>query len=57
MPKIEREPKLDFANVLIRPKRSTLSSRSSVNLNRTITFEHAKQRSECDNQLLGQLMK
>jgi GMP reductase len=49
MPKIEREPKLDFANVLIRPKRSTLSSRSSVNLNRTITFEHAKQLSECNN--------
>lgn len=49
MPKIEREPKLDFANVLIRPKRSTLSSRSSVNLNRTITFEHAKQTIQCDN--------
>ena len=49
MPKIEREPKLDFANVLIRPKRSTLSSRSSVNLNRVITFEHAKQSSACPN--------
>ena len=49
MPKIEREPKLDFANVLIRPKRSTLSSRSSVKLNRTITFEHAKQLCECNN--------
>lgn len=49
MPKIEREPKLDFTNVLIRPKRSTLSSRSAVNLNRKIIFEHAKQLSECDN--------
>ena len=57
MPKIEREPKLDFANVLIRPKRSTLSSRSSVNLNRTITFEHAKQRSECDNSTSWTTMK
>ena len=49
MPKIEREPKLDFSNVLIRPKRSTLSSRSSVNLTRTIVFKHAKQSKKCNN--------
>ena len=36
MPKILTEPQLDFSNVLIRPKRSTLSSRSEINLNRTI---------------------
>jgi len=43
MSKIEREPMLDFSNVLIRPKRSTLSSRASVNLDRTFKFKHAKQ--------------
>ena len=36
MPKILTEPQLDFSNVLIRPKRSTLTSRSEINLNRTI---------------------
>ena len=35
MNKIEYGLKLDFSNVLIRPKRSTLNSRSEVNLNRT----------------------
>ena len=35
MPKIVTEPQLDFSNVLIRPKRSTLTSRSEINLNRT----------------------
>lgn len=40
--KIEVEPKLDFNNVLIRPKRSTLSSRSEVNLERQIKFPHSK---------------
>ena len=34
--------KLDFANVLIRPKRSTLRSRSAVTLERTLTFKHSK---------------
>lgn len=32
----------DFQDVLIRPKRSTLSSRSEVDLLRTITFLHSK---------------
>ena len=36
MPKILTEPQLDFSNVLIRPKRSTLTSRSEINLERTI---------------------
>ena len=37
--KIEDDVKLDFADVLIRPKRSTLDSRSKVNLNRTFKFK------------------
>ena len=37
-----QDVKLDFANVLIRPKRSTLKSRSTVNLERTLTFKHSK---------------
>jgi len=38
--RIENEPKLDFKDVLIRPKRSTLSSRSDVDINRTFRFSH-----------------
>ena len=37
---IENEIKLDFKDVLIRPKRSTLTSRSQVNLIRNIKFKH-----------------
>ena len=40
MVKIEYDPKLDFKNVLIRPKRSTLNSRSEVDLNRCIQFKN-----------------
>jgi len=40
--RIEDEVKLDFKDVLIRPKRSTLSSRKEVNLNREYTFKHSK---------------
>ena len=39
--KIETDPKLDFQNVLIRPKRTTLNSRSEVNLKRTFKFPHS----------------
>jgi GMP reductase len=42
MPKIEEGLKLDFNNVLIRPKRSTINSRSDVNLMRTIKFKNCK---------------
>jgi GMP reductase len=42
MPKIEEGLKLDFNNVLIRPKRSTINSRSNVNLMRTIKFKNCK---------------
>ena len=39
MTKIIYHPQLDYNNVLIRPKRSTLSSRSEVDLTRTIRFK------------------
>ena len=39
--KIEDGIKLDFSDVLFRPKRSTLSSRREVNLERTFTFRHS----------------
>ena len=42
MNKIESGMKLDFNNVLIRPKRSTINSRSEVNLNRIFTFVNSK---------------
>jgi GMP reductase len=41
MPRIEDDVKLDFKDVLIRPKRSTLKSRSQVNLERTYKFKHS----------------
>lgn len=40
--RIEDEVKLDFKDVLIRPKRSTLSSRKEVDLNRTYKFRHSE---------------
>ena len=39
--RIESEIKLDFKDVLIRPKRSTLTSRNDVNLDRAFTFRHS----------------
>ena len=39
--RIEEDIKLDFRDVLIRPKRSILSSRKDVNLNRTYKFKHS----------------
>ena len=39
--KIEDGIKLDFSDVLFRPKRSTLSSRKEVKLTRTYTFKHS----------------
>jgi GMP reductase len=38
---IEHELKLDFKDVLIRPKRSTLTSRSDVDISREFAFRHA----------------
>jgi GMP reductase len=40
--RIEEDIKLDFKDVLLRPKRSTLASRKDVNLERTYTFKHSK---------------
>jgi GMP reductase len=40
--RIEDEVKLDFKDVLIRPKRSTLSSRKEVDLHRTYKFKYSK---------------
>ncbi len=40
--RIEDEIKLDFKDVLIRPKRSTLSSRKEVDLTRTYKFKHSR---------------
>ena len=40
MNKIESDEKLDFKNVLIRPKRSTINSRAEVSLEREFTFKH-----------------
>jgi len=39
--RMDTEVKLDYKDVLIRPKRSRLSSRSEVDLNRTFSFPHA----------------
>lgn len=38
---IETDIKLDFRDVLIRPKRSVLTSRSEANIQRTFRFRHA----------------
>ena len=41
--RIEHDVKLTFDDVLIRPKRSTLVSRSDVNLEREFRFRHTDQ--------------
>ncbi len=38
---IDNEIKLDFKDVLIKPKRSNLNSRSEVSLEREVTFKHS----------------
>ena len=40
--RIEEELKLDYSDVLFRPKRSTLSSRKEVDLHRTYKFKYSK---------------
>ena len=40
--RIEEDLKLDFGDVLIRPKRSTLTSRSEVDIAREYTFRHSR---------------
>lgn len=39
--KIINDIKLDFKDVMLRPKRSTLKSRSEVDINRTFTFRNS----------------
>jgi len=39
---IDTDPKLDFNNVLIRPKRSTINSRADVHIERTMRFINSK---------------
>ncbi|XP_028673463.2 GMP reductase 1 isoform X1 [Erpetoichthys calabaricus] len=43
MPRVDADLKLDFKDVLLRPKRSSLRSRSEVDLQRTFTFRNSKQ--------------
>uniref|UniRef100_A0A6I8Q9G3 GMP reductase n=2 Tax=Xenopus tropicalis TaxID=8364 RepID=A0A6I8Q9G3_XENTR len=43
MPRIDNDIKLDFKDVLLRPKRSTLKSRSEVELTRSFTFRNSGQ--------------
>ena len=40
--RIEEEIKLDYSDVLFRPKRSTLKSRKDVDLNRIYKFKYSK---------------
>ena len=42
--RIEQDPKLDFKDVLIRPKRSTLTSRSQVDIRREFIFRSAQKK-------------
>ncbi|MBI5899502.1 MAG: GMP reductase [Rhodocyclales bacterium] len=42
--RIEEDLKLDFQDVLIRPKRSTLTSRSEVDISREFVFRHSGRR-------------
>ncbi|XP_078269428.1 GMP reductase 2-like [Rhinoraja longicauda] len=42
MPRIDNDIKLDFKDVLLRPKRSTLKSRSEVDLKREFVFRNSK---------------
>ena len=42
--RIETELKLGFKDVMIRPKRSTLKSRSQVSLERNFTFRNSQKK-------------
>ena len=44
--RIENDVKLDFSDVLFRPKRSTLASRKEVSLERSYIFKHSQYRYE-----------
>ena len=42
MPNVIHEVKLDFKDVLLRPKRSSIRSRADVEIRRKFTFLHSK---------------
>lgn len=42
--RIEEDIKLDYSDVLLKPKRSTLTSRKEVDINREFTFYHSKKK-------------
>ena len=44
--RIESDIKLGFKDVMFRPKRSTLKSRSEVSLNREFSFKHSNNKWE-----------
>lgn len=46
MPNVINDVKLDFKDVLLRPKRSALKSRADVDLNRKYTFRHSGRTTE-----------
>jgi len=45
--RIENEVQLDYSDVLLKPKRSTLESRKQVTLTRVFKFPHSKHKLEC----------
>ena len=45
--RIEEEIKLDYSDVLFRPKRSTLKSRKEVDLSRTYQFKYSNREWTC----------
>ena len=46
--RIDNDMKLDYKDVLIRPKRSTLGSRKQVRLHRRFTFRNYKENNQQD---------
>ncbi len=45
--RLNTELKLNYADVLLQPKRSTLSSRRDVDITRTFTFQNSKETYTC----------
>ena len=45
--RLDQNIHLDYADVLLKPKRSTLSSRKNVELTRTFTFRNSKESYTC----------
>lgn len=49
MPRVDNEIKLDFKDVLIRPKRSTIKSRADVDISRQFVYRHSKRQFPADS--------